>query len=277
MIVKKKLNNNVVLAEDAHKSPMIVMGKGIGYKAFPGDTVKEAIIDHTFILKADDEITRVSALFQEIPIEIILLADKIIHQAQVVLECDFGTGVLISLADHIFSAMKRQQQAIPFTNPLKWDIKRLYVKEAQVGEEAVKLIQEEIGIQFDENEATAIAMHFISAGNSYRSMKQAMDFTKIISEIITIIQYHFQVQIDENTISFSRLVTHLQYFLLRQVEGVASLSVNDEMMHLIIKQYSEAFKCAEKVITFLKQSYHLTTSLEEEVYLTLHIQRVIEN
>nr|WP_301282206.1 PRD domain-containing protein [Enterococcus raffinosus] len=101
-----------------------------------------------------------------------------------------------------------------------------------------------------------------------------MNFTKIISDIISIIQYHFQFEINQESIGFSRLITHLQYFLIRQVKGIRMMSISDEMMSLVIQQYPNSFQCAEKIIKYLNENQQVQTSLEEEIYLTMHIERV---
>ena len=75
------------------------------------------------------------------------------------------------------------------------------------------MINETEDVGLDETESTAIAMHFISSGSNYDSIQQAMNVTKIISEIISIIQYHFQIKIDQNSKNFSRLVIPPSIFL----------------------------------------------------------------
>lgn len=274
MRIKQRLNNNVVLVDDDAKRPMIVMGKGVGYKAYPGNEIDESLVERTFVLKSVDQ---VATLIDEIPAEYTLLSDDILQLAEKELHTEFGVGMLVSLADHIFSAVERHKQNIQIATPLHWDIKLLYPAEVKIGEQAVAKINELADIQLDETEATTIAMHFISSGNNYESVQQAMNFTKIISEIIAIIQYHFQFKIDQNSISFSRLVSHLQYFLIRQVKGIKMMNMSEEMIKIVIQQYQDAFQCAEKITALLYKNYQVKPSLEEEIYLTMHIERVLQS
>lgn len=276
MRVKQRLNNNVVLVEDKDHVLMVVMGKGVGYKAYPGDSVKETLVERKFELKddAENELARVSALIHDVPIEFIALSDTLLKMAEKELQTEFGLPMLISLADHIYSAIDRKKKNIQIVNPLYWDIKQLYPIEAKLGEKAVEIINEERQIVLEDSEATAIAMHFISNGKNYDSIQQAMNFTKIISDIISIIQYHFQFEIDQESIGFSRLITHLQYFLIRQEKGIGMMNISDEMIRLVIHQYPTSFQCAEKIIKYLNENQQVQTSLEEEIYLTMHIERV---
>lgn len=276
MIIRQKFNNNVVLVDNESGQQMVVMGNGIGFKSYPGNKVNKSLIERTFLLKnqEESEIDRVKALVNEIPLDYIIVSDSILKKAKEQLQTDFGVGMLISLADHIFSAVDRKKKNISVVSPLHWNIKQLYPMEVSIGEHAVSRIYQELAIRLEDTEATAIAMHFINNGNNFDSIQQAMNFTKIISDIIAIIQYHFQITLDENSIVFSRLVSHLQYFLIRQVKGIDMMDMSEEMVRLIIHQYQDSFQCAEKIITALKKNHTLNASLQEEVYLTMHIERI---
>lgn len=276
MIIRQKFNNNVVLVDSESGQQMVVMGNGIGFKSYPGNKVNKSLIERTFLLKnqEESEIDRVKALVNEIPLDYIIVSDSILKKAKEQLQTDFGVGMLISLADHIFSAVDRKKKNISVVSPLHWNIKQLYPMEVSIGEHAVSRIYQELAIRLEDTEATAIAMHFINNGNNSDSIQQAMNFTKIISDIIAIIQYHFQITLDENSIVFSRLISHLQYFLIRQAKGIDMMDMSEEMIRLIIHQYQDSFQCAEKIITALKKNHTLNASLQEEVYLTMHIERI---
>lgn len=276
MQITQRLNNNVVMVEGESGQPMIVMGKGVGYKAYPGNLINESLIERKFILKNEpkSEIDKVSTLISEIPLQYISLSDTIIKIAEKELHTEFGLTMLISLTDHIYSAVERKKKNMSIVSPLHWDIKQLYPLEYAIGEKAVAVINEAENVGLDETESTAIAMHFISSGSNYDSIQQAMNVTKIISEIISIIQYHFQIKIDQNSINFSRLVSHLQYFLIRQVKGIKMMDMSEEMIRIVLDQYQSSFQCAEKVISYLNKVHNVKPPLEEEVYLTMHIERV---
>lgn len=279
MIVIKRLNNNVVIASESDGIPMVVMGKGVGYLAYPGDSVKKENINQTFLLQSTNEtdFEKVSNLLQEIPFCYIETSGKIIQKGEEFLHTTFGIGLLVSLADHIYFISKRNSIENDIMNPLTWDIRQLYPKEMKMGEIAVNLIKDNLKMNVSEYEATSVAMHFINNRYNYDSMFQAMKFTKMISDIINIIQYHFQIVLNQNTISFSRFVTHLQFFLTRQMNDISTEIINPELMKTIISNYKNSFRCAEKIIEYMKKNYGKKASLEEETYLTLHIERIIKS
>ena len=279
MQITQRLNNNFVLVESSKGSQMIVMGKGVGYKAYPGNLINESLIERKYILKNDSQsqIEQVAALISEIPMKYIVLSDRIIKLAEEEFQTEFGLNMMISLTDHIFSAIQRKKNNIDVVSPLHWDIKQLYTSEYTLGRKAVEIINDTLNVKLPESEATAIAMHFISSGYKYDSVQQAMNIMKIISDIITIIQYHFQIKIDQDSINFSRLVSHLQYFLIRQVKGIKMMSMSEEMIQIVINQYQSSFQCAEKIVHYLNDNHNVSPSLEEEVYLSMHIERVRQN
>ncbi|EPI05614.1 CAT RNA binding domain protein [Enterococcus faecalis 13-SD-W-01] len=45
MHITQRLNNNFVFVESSKGSQMIVMGKGVGYKAYPGNLINESLIE----------------------------------------------------------------------------------------------------------------------------------------------------------------------------------------------------------------------------------------
>lgn len=50
---------------------------------------------------------------------------------------------------------------------------------------------------------------------------------------------------------------------------------NDDFLYEQVKvNYPESFVCTQKVATYIKASYIFELSLDEQVYLTIHIQRL---
>lgn len=50
---------------------------------------------------------------------------------------------------------------------------------------------------------------------------------------------------------------------------------NDAFLYEQVKvNYPESFICAQKIVTYIKSSYAFELSLDEQVYLTIHIQRL---
>ncbi len=65
------------------------------------------------------------------------------------------------------------------------------------------------------DEAGYIALHIHTAKLNSPGMQQLMMNTTIINEMVTIIKKELNTEIDENSMSYQRLLTHLRFALNR--------------------------------------------------------------
>lgn len=123
MIIDKILNNNVavVLVDGEEK---IVMGKGICFKKKVNDDIDENMIDKVFALSSADASHKFQEIIKEVPIEHIIVSEKIIQYAKATLGKRLNEYIYISLVDHIYSSIVRFLEGITVTNVLLWDIRR---------------------------------------------------------------------------------------------------------------------------------------------------------
>ena len=50
---------------------------------------------------------------------------------------------------------------------------------------------------------------------------------------------------------------------------------NDDLWEVIRGKYPKAFGCVEKIMQFIQKKYEYGLSKEEQLYLTIHIERVV--
>ena len=112
-------------------------------------------------------------------------------------------------------AIERQKENMPLTNPLAWEVRRLYKAEYQIGVQALDIIEERTGIRLVDTEASAIALHLINAQKEGHRMEQTMRVLKIVQGVLNIVRLHFGYDFDEDSFAYQRFVTHLQYFAQR--------------------------------------------------------------
>ena len=48
MVIQKVINNNVISAYDENQQEVVIMGKGIGFKAHTGDAIDESRVEKVF-------------------------------------------------------------------------------------------------------------------------------------------------------------------------------------------------------------------------------------
>lgn len=106
------------------------------------------------------------------------------------------------------------------------------------------------------------------------SMKKTVKYTTMIKEMIEHIQSVFERSIDEDSISYQRLVTHLRYALGRLESNEAFQIMDDDMLTFIQTKYDSAYRCALGLADLLKKEYELHLPKSEIGYITLHVQRL---
>nr|WP_245341866.1 PRD domain-containing protein [Enterococcus rivorum] len=184
--------------------------------------------------------------------------------------------ILFSLLDHLLFAFKRLKEDMIIRSPIEWEIKQFYSKEVAIGKKALELIETEKNIRLPETEAVFIAMHFINYQFDHESMELTMDYMEAMRDITQLVRYYFQVEIDENSINYQRFLNHLRYYLMRlnTQESMHSLD-NDEIVLTVKNKYPKEFKCSLKISKYLEERYKKKASLDEQLYLTLHLTRLL--
>ena len=272
--VINRINNNVVLVKDG-TNKMIVTGKGIGFKVYPGDVVNERFIEQRYILQQGDDTSQYIQLLKEIPMEILDVSKKIVEMAEAELNYKFSVNMIFTLADHFCFSIERYKKNMIIDHPLSWEIKQFYPKEIAVGEKALVMLNEVANIKIPSGESIFIAMHLVNASGGLSDQYDVEELTRIMIEIVHLLEESLQVQINQTTTAFSRFITHLRFYLIRQLKFEIDDSINDELLEIVKDKYPKAFKSAEMITAYLKKQYKNESSDSEKLYLTLHINRLL--
>lgn len=277
MIIKKILNNNVVLSEKDSQE-IVVMGKGIAFGKRSGDILEEDKIEKTFYLQSADTSERFRELLKDVPMSVVSLSYDIIEYARNILDIEFNDFIYITLTDHLNYSIMRNREDISYVNALKWEIKRYYTKEYNIGLKALELIEEEMDIRFTDDEAANIALHLVNARNNSRNeIGETIKAVEMTQDILNIIRYTFNKPVDESTISFERFMTHLKFFFERMGKDVQFTDDDDFIYREVKKKYSAAYGCVKKIEKYLSERYRRSLTKEEKSYLTLHIQKITQD
>lgn len=276
MKIKRKLNNNVAVAIDEHDNEIIVMGKGIVFQKKNGEDIDENLINKIFTLQNVEISLKFQELISDLPIKYMRVSDEIIENAKNKLGKRLSESIYISLTDHIYSAITRFSDGICLKNVLLWDIKRLYPNEFIIGMNALKIIYDNFKINFQEDEAGFIALHFMNA-QLEEDMPTIYNITRMIRDITNIVQYHFNLNIDNDSLSYYRFATHLKFLSQRVINNNFQDDQTDDKMYTIISEnYPEISPCLDKISNYVFDKYHTELSYSEKMYLMLHITRLIK-
>ncbi|MCL6405243.1 BglG family transcription antiterminator LicT [Dickeya dadantii] len=273
MKIAKILNNNVVTVMDEQNNEQVVMGRGLGFKKRPGDTVDAALIEKIFSLRSSELTARLSDVLERIPLEVVTTADRIIALAKEKLSGNLQNSLYISLTDHCHFAIERHRQGVDIRNGLQWEVKRLYQKEFAIGLDALDIIHRRLGVRLPEDEAGFIALHLVNAQLDSH-MPEVMRITRVMQEILNIVKYQLNLDYNEQAFSYHRFVTHLKFFAQRLL-GRTPVFSEDESLHDVVKEkYTLAYHCAEKIQDHIMLNYDYTLTKEELMFLAIHIERV---
>ncbi|MCQ4086958.1 BglG family transcription antiterminator LicT [Saccharibacillus sp. JS10] len=272
MIIAKIFNNNAIIASDSNKSEFVVMGRGIAFKKKVGELVDQSLVEKIFVLQQKEASEKFKLLLEDVPPEYISLCYDIIEYGKNMLDAPLSDYIYVTLTDHMNHALKLFDEGIKATNPLIWEIRRVYPKEFGIGKKSLEFIEDSLGKKLPEDEAANIALHLINAqlDQSSRRIDNVSVQTEKINDILNIVTYSYGQAPDENSISYERFVTHLRFFFQRLERPRRGELDDDFLLKQVKSKYRKAYKCMLQVETYLQ------TELpdEEKLYLTLHIHRV---
>ena len=274
MKIKKVINNNVVCALDEGGCEIFVVGTGVGFKQKPGNEIDNTKIDKVFTNVTDlgSEFIR---LAQEIPYEYISIALEVYEEAKKVLPKKMNKRVSVAIADHLCFAVERKKKGYEFENTLLWEVKKFYPKEFSVGQKAIALVKDKTGVELSEDEAGFVALHLMNAQeNRVNDKNNNPPPPEIIKNVLNIVKYTYNMELEENSISYERFITHLKFFVMRAIKKEYYDENDAEIFGKVQEKYPEAFLCAKRVQTYIEAALQTKVTDEELTYLTLHIQRV---
>jgi beta-glucoside operon transcriptional antiterminator len=275
MKIAKVINNNVISVIDAHNKELVIMGRGIAFQKRPGDILDESKIEKTFKLDNKDVSEKFKTLLYDVPMEYMDVSERIISYAKEKLGKKLNDSIYVSLTDHINFAIEREQKGLRISNPLLWEIKRIYADEYAIGIKAITKIQDMLGITLPQDEAGFIAMHIVNAELN-EEMPNVVNMTKLIQDILNIVKYHFKIELDEESLNYFRFLTHLKFFAQRLYTSSPYNNEDDFLYEMVKEKQKEAFACVEKIRDFISKTHNHQLTKEEMAYLTIHIERVVK-
>ncbi len=272
MKVIKQINNNSAIAIDSSGSQVVVLGSGLGFKKPPYELEDLSKVERTFY-ELDPHYVE---LFSSLPKNILLASDDIVEQAELILNSHLNPNLVVTLADHLNFALERMERGINITSPLTYDIQQLYPQEYQVGKIGIGIVEKYTNIRLNDDEAVNIALHFISGEYEKEDIHSIMTSLKVIDECDSIIEKTFEIRIDKNSFAYNRFLSHLRYLMKRMKDGESVDDCNEILLKEISAQYPKVYSCAVEIAKYLEKVYGVSCHKTEILYLTLHINRMLE-
>lgn len=278
MRIHKVVNNNICRVLDSNGNEMIVTGRGIGFKRHVGDDIAPDVIEQTFVLSPrDSDLAFAHRLLDEVTPSEMQASIAILEDGRKSIPQKINDGALITLCDHIHTAVERMREGVVVRNVLLWEIRRFYPDEYAVGERALETILAETGVQLPEDEAGFIALNLVNAELG-PSAGDAYGITKLMQGMLSVIRYTVRVPFDTTSMHYTRFLTHLKFFAQRIVTNTPDDSpMSDEFARRIGEAYPQAAASADRVGEYLKKNYNHDISAGEKAFLTIHVANLIRS
>ena len=185
--------------------------------------------------------------------------------------------IYLSLTDHLSFAARRLRDGIVLQNFYTQDMKQFNPDEFEVGEYAIRLLSEEFGVEFPKDEAGNIAFHFINAQYDHPYNSHNQKIARVVDDILGIVKYNFGITYNEDSTAYSRYVTHLRLFAQRLVSKSLLPEEHSSLLHdQIAAVCQKEFDCVRRIQLYISESFYMKLTNQEELYLALHIHRILE-
>ena len=269
-IIKVLNNNGILVYHNETGRELILMGNGVGFGKKPTQQIEDMPGAKVYSLVTRQKQQSVLKVVNGIQPGFIEAAGRIIEEAEKVFS-EVNHEILLPMADHIALAAKRAKENRQIPNPFTPDIRVLFSKEYTVAIRGRDIIREMMGYEISDDEVGFLTLH-IHAGLSDEQVSVTLDTTRIINEGIRIIEKGFSQKLQEDSLAYTRLMSHLYYMVARTRNGESTkVDFND----FIFTNYPETGRVAEMVCSYMGNELKKPVAKEEIGFLAIHIQRVI--
>ncbi len=274
MEVNRVLNNNAVMVTRDDGSLAIVLGRAIGYGRRPGDEVDASRVTDVFTPDTSTSIEWLTAFLTDVDLGVVRVAGEIADLAHQVLDVRVSQSLILPLADHLAFALERRSQDLAVDFPLRWEVRQLYPRELAVARQGLVLVSRRLGVELPAEEASAIAMHLVGAQlGRGDGLASTVEMTRRITQVLEVVGAVMGVEVDQDSMSTARFVTHLRYLFIRMEQRSVVDDAPIEVLRAVADAQPEAYRCAQRLRTLLDIGGQCLTE-DEVLYLTLHVARL---
>ncbi|MGD8192513.1 glucose PTS transporter transcription antiterminator GlcT [Brevibacillus ginsengisoli] len=271
--IERAFNNNVVLAKESRTDvEIILLGKGVGFGAKPGDQLEadDHRIEKKFRLENESHIQQYRHLINQVDESIIGLSEEIIAMVAKDLSPNLNEHVHVALPDHIQFAIQRLQNGMEITNPFLYEIQTLYPKEFALAQKASRMIEERFSVTIPESETGFLSLHIHAAASAY-PVSKTVKVTNLIKELVERVEKQVGTPIEKESMDYVRLITHLRFAVERIRQGKA---VVNPLLDRIKEISGSSYKLAESLAKLIAERLEVDVPEDEVGYIAMHLHRL---
>jgi len=274
MEIVRVLNNNAAIVVNAEDVQCVAIGKGLTHGRRRGDMVDPSVIDQVFWPDVGHPVEQLATYLSDIPLDVIRVARVIAELAQERLGVRLTQALILPIADHLHFAVQRITENIELDYPLRWEVTQLYPAEVAVGREAVSLTNKTLKTRLPAEEAIPLALHLVNAQFAVQGLNRTVRMTEKITKVLQVVSTATGLEINPESMSAARFVTHLRYLFVRMDSGRQITDSPQSLMTAIREAHPAEYACAQRIRYLLEIGGQRLTSDEVE-YLTLHVARLV--
>lgn len=267
--VLKVLNNNALVLDD-EGNMLIGMGQGAGFGKKKGSLIDSKELQKTFESSNNQFMTKLSRSISQLDEKYYPLVDEIVSFISTNLGYDVNDHLYLTLAEHISFAKDRLDKNYAIPCPIEPEIMLLYPAEYRISQAVVEMMEKALNCSFPASEAGLIALHILNITMSAPSDDMVGKF-QLIAAIIKQIEDHYDRKIDEESLEYTRLMTHLN-FLCNRIYLNKNKKDGETQNIFFNDNCIEAINCSEKVKSFIRAEYNYDLNKNEFSYLVILIQ-----
>ena len=268
-IVKILNHNAVIVHEQDTNSTLLILNTGVGFGKKINEYIEIDGIETVYHIQPMSSKGKTDVLLQNLDPIYIEISSDIMMKAKETFE-DIDENKILPLADHIAFAINRMQNKIRITNPFSNEIRLLYPEEWKIAAKSREIIFNKLGHLINDDEIGFITLHLHSTQEM--SNDDAFIMAIIVNESIREIEKEYDIEIDLNSLSYSRLMIHMKYLIARLHE--------DEVITLDMEDYTkesipDSYALAVRIIKRIEDSLNREVPVIETGYLAMHIDRIL--
>ncbi|MGX4583275.1 glucose PTS transporter transcription antiterminator GlcT [Paenibacillus chitinolyticus] len=272
--VVKVLNNNVIIAAHPDYREVVVIGKGIGFNRKAKDRIPAEAVEKLFILTNEKEKEQYQQLIPQIDEKLIEVMNEVILYISEHAGAPLNEHIHIALTDHIAFAIKRLEQGIVLQNPFLLETRELYPKEYAIASYVIRTINDKMNVHLPPAEVGFVTLH-IHGAITNRPVSEVNEYSRLIGELINLIERQMHITIDRSTIAYSRLLRHLR-FAIERTKRKETVHEPDKLGELLKQQYPEIYTIAWTLMKVMQRRLRQPVYEAEAVYLTMHLIRLMQ-
>lgn len=270
--IVRLINNNVVMCKDKEDKRCMLIGKGIGFKKQPQDTIRDLTnVEKVYYLVDESNAKAYSSIVESTKSEVIGAVEEAITLIESYTQKPLNESIHVTLLDHINFAISRIENKINIKNPLIHEIKFLYTEEFLIAEKVIEFLNDKLKIEFPYDEVGFVTMH-IHAAVTEKKIEETSMANEILSDILHFLDKNLGHKIQRNSLEYFRFLTHLRFSIDRAMNGK---NVENLLIDTIKEKFESSYNLAERLSVYIYEKYKIYFNDGEVGYIALHLQNIL--